>query len=225
VSLLTVTVHCVGKEGEPVVVIDNFAAQPDVLRDEAVGRSFTAGDNHYPGVKAPVADDYLQEQRAVLGKVFREVFGIAHKVSVLEVGYALVATAPGALTLEQRLPHVDALEPGRLALVHYLVPGRSDGTAFFCHRSTGYETIDRARSAVYFARLNKDLRRLGTPPPAYLDGSTEIFERIAHFEGVYNRAIVYRSKLLHSGAIKDNRALSADPLTGRLTITGFFSTG
>ena len=222
-SLPTVTVHQIGNEGEPVAVIEHFSSEPDTLRDDASTRIFSPGEDHYPGVKAPVPDDYLSRHWALLGPVFRDVFGIRGKVSVLDVTYALVATSPSDLALEQRLPHVDALQPGRLALIHYLVPEGSDGTAFYRHRSTGFETVDRARSADYFKSLNEDIRKHGPPQSAYLNGSTPTFERTGHFEGHYNRALIYRGRLLHSGAIRTEQVLSADPQVGRLTITGFFA--
>lgn len=222
-TLATVTVHCVGREQEPVAVIDHFAPAPDALRAAAAGMTFAPGDNHYPGIKAPVHESYMSDQGALLGKIMREVFGITDRVAVLDVGYALVTTPPSDLTLEQRIPHVDGLEPGRVALIHYLVPHGCNGTAFYRHHATGYETIDRGRSARYFASLNDDLRTHGQPPPVYLDGDSPIFERIGHFAGTYNRALVYRGRLLHSGAIAAENSLSADPAAGRLTITGFFA--
>lgn len=222
-TLPTVTVCRVGAEGEPVAVVENFAPDPEYLRKDSAMRCFQASDDHYPGVKAPVSEDYLARQWGVLAPVFRDVFGITDKISVLDVTYALVADPRAVLTLEQRIPHVDALQPGRLALIHYLVPAGVDGTAFFRHRSTGFETIDPARSAVYFTKLNEDLRTHGQPPDAYPDGSTPIFEQTRHFEGRYNRALIYRGRLLHSGAISATGALSTDPATGRLTITGFFA--
>lgn len=222
-SSLTVTVHRVGVEGEPVAVIENFAPEPDMLRNDAATRIFGTRDDHYPGMKARVPDDYLSRQWAVLAPIFKEVFGANGRVSVLDVDYSVVTTAPNVLSLEQRLPHVDALDPNRLALIHYLVPEGSDGTAFYRHRSTGFETVDHARSPAYFERLNDDLLTHGNPPHTYLDDSTPIFERIGHFVGHYNRALVYRGRLLHSGAIGAFQQLSADPRTGRLTITGFFA--
>lgn len=221
--LPTVTVCRVGDEGEPVVVVENFAPDPEALREDSATRSFQPSDDHYPGIKAPVPDDYLAQQWGVLAPVFREVFGITGRISVLDTTYALVANPAATLTLQQRLPHVDALQPGRLALIHYLVPGDAEGTAFFRHRSTGFETVDHARSAAYFAKLNEDLRTHGQPPPAYPDDSTPIFEQTRHFEGHYNRALIYRGRMLHSGSIRPGSKLSADPKTGRLTITGFFA--
>ena len=108
----TVIVCRVGAEREPVAVIENFAPDPDYLRSDSALRRFEGSDDYYPGVKASVSDHYLAQQWGVLAPVFRDVFGIKGKVSVLDVTYALVADPPAALMLEQRLPHVDALMPG-----------------------------------------------------------------------------------------------------------------
>lgn len=221
--LPTVTVRLVGDEGEPVAVVENFAPEPGALREHATTLNFARGDDYYPGVKAVVDQAYLRTQQSVLGPIFREVFGIESRIAVLEASYAVISTPRQTLTLEQRLPHVDALEPERLALIHYLVPGGCDGTAFYRHRSTGFETITPARSAQYFDRLNADLRTHGGPPDAFPNGSTQIFEQIDHSPGHYNRALIYRSRLLHSGAISPDSILPADPRAGRLTITGFFA--
>ncbi len=221
----TVTVHSLGSEREPVAVVENFANDPDVLRIEAGRKVFKCSDDYYPGLKAPVSETYLAAQHALLATVLRQVFGIAGEVSVLDVCYAMVTTPAAELTLQQCIPHVDGLEPDRIALIHYLVPQGCDGTAFYRHRSTQFETVDHARSEQYFASLNRDLRIHGHPPPAYLHGDTPIFERIGHFAGGYNRALIYRGRLLHCGAIGINSQLSATPGTGRLTITGFFAAG
>lgn len=222
-KLPTVTVHSLGNEREPVAVVDNFASDPDGLRIEAASKVFKRSDDHYPGSKAQVSTTYLSAQHALLATVLREVFEITGKISVLDVSYSMVTTPAAALTLQQCLPHVDGLEPDRIALIHYLVPQDCDGTAFYRHRSTQFETVDQARSAQYFASLNTDLIVHGQPPPAYIDGDTKIFERIGHFAGVYNRALIYRGRLLHCGAIGAGRPLPEAPETGRLTITGFFA--
>lgn len=219
----TVTVHSMGNEREPVAVVENFASDPDILRHEAALKTFKCSSDYYPGLKAPVSETYLATQHALLAMVLREVFGIVGAVSVLDICYAMVTTPAGELTLQQCIPHVDGLEPDRIALIHYLVPAGCDGTAFYRHRLTQFETVDQARSQQYFASLNSDLRTHGHPPPTYLDGNSAIFERIGHFTGDYNRALIYRGRLLHCGAIGAGSSLPEAPETGRLTITGFFA--
>lgn len=217
-----VSVRRVGAEGEPVAIVDGFAADPDAIRALAAAGAFVPAGRHYPGLAAPLPADYLQRQGPLIARIAREVFGAVHGLSVLEARYAIVTTPPAALTLEQRLPHVDALEPERLALIHYLVPGTTDGTAFYRHRSTGFETIDAGRRDAYFAALNRDLADHGAAS-GYIAGDTPIFEQLASIAGDYNRALLYRSRLLHSGAIPPGVALPSDPATGRLTVTGFFA--
>ncbi|MEH3102658.1 MAG: DUF6445 family protein [Sphingomonas phyllosphaerae] len=216
-----VSVHRVGSEGEPVAIIDGFADDPAAWRRDAGRQDFAPAGRHYPGIAAAVPDDYLRQHGALIARVAREVFGAA-RLSVLEARFSIVTTPPAALTIEQRVPHVDAFEPDRLALIHYLVPEGTDGTGFYRHRTTGFETVGPARREAYFAALRRDIAT-APPPAAYVAGDTPLFEQLACWPGGYNRALLYRSRLLHSGAIPAGAVLPADPATGRLTVTGFFA--
>lgn len=219
----SVVARRIGREAEPIAIIDNFAPNAEALRRFAAQQRFAPAGRHYPGIKAALPAEYLQAQGPLIGTILRDVFGVAGKVSILEADFSMVTALPASLSIAQRLPHVDALEPGRVALVHYLVPGGTDGTAFYRHRATGYETVDTMRSETYFASLQRDLVG-GAVPESYITGDTALFEQTAALPGLYNRALLYRSRMLHSGAIAADATLSDDPATGRLTITGFFST-
>jgi hypothetical protein len=212
----------IGAEAQPVAIVDGFHPDPDALRAAAARAAFEPGRHHYPGIRAPLSADYFAQVRPALVLVLREIFGGATGIELLDASFSIVTTPPAELGVAQRLPHVDAVQPGRIALVHYLAPEGGDGTAFFRHRTTGFETIDAARSPAYLARLNEELR-VEAPPLAYPFGDTALFERIAHIDARYNRAVIYRSALLHSGAIHAGAPLDADPGTGRLTVTAFLS--
>ncbi len=206
-----------------MAIVDGFASDPQALRAIAAGRTFVADAGHYPGVKAPVTRAWFEATSQTMGAVLRDVFGATGEVSVLGAWYQIVSKPPAKLSLEQRVPHFDAIEPGRIAIVHYLSEDYRGGTAFYRHRSTGYETVSAARAPGYFARLNAEIAAHGPPPPAYLDGSSDLFERTALIEPKFNRAILYRSHLLHSGAIPADADLSADPSSGRLTVGVFLA--
>ena len=212
----------IGREREPVVVVDHFSAVPDRLRDAAISARFERADDHYPGIRALLPREYLSDQQPILSTVLREVFGCRINMRVLDAAFSIVTTAPDALSTEQRLPHVDAVDAGRIALVHYLSPEEGDGTGFFRHRATGFETIDETRAPVYFERLAKELSGCRLPA-RYINDDTELFERTALIEPRFNRAVIYRGALLHSGAIRPDASLTGDPVTGRLTITAFLS--
>lgn len=213
----------IGLEREPLVTIDAFAADPGSLRAAAVAAPFIAAGQHYPGIRAQLPPTYLTDQLPLIAKAVTRAFGRCRRIHVVDASYSMVTRRPDELHVRQRLPHVDAYGRERLALVHFLSPGDQDGTAFFRHRATGFETVDEARAPGFFARLDGELRAGSQPPAGYVAGDTALFERTALVPARYNRALLYRSCLLHSGAISPDALLSADPAHGRLTVTGFFA--
>ena len=221
-SMTEIVARRIGTEQQPIVIVDGFHPDPDALRATAAATPFGAAHRHYPGIRAPLPTDYFSSVRPVFAPVLRDVFGHVAGIDLIDASFSIVTTPPADLTLEQRIPHVDAVQSGRIALVHFLDTEGGDGTAFYRHRGTGFETIDAARSPTYLSRLNAELR--ATPPPAgYVADDTPLFERIAHVAARYNRAVIYRSALLHSGAIRPDAALDPDPSTGRLTVTAFLA--
>lgn len=211
----------IGEEAVPVVIVDGFAPDPAALRAAAIASRFEPAAAHYPGIRAPLPDEYLPSVRGTIATIFAQLFSMARSAHVLDASFSIVTHPPAELTLEQRLPHIDSFEPGRIAMVHFLGDEDQGGTAFFRHRVTGFETIDRERSERYRTILSDEVR---AHPPArgYIRDTTPLFERIALIEPRANRALFYPSALLHSGAIAPDAALSADRARGRLTITAFF---
>lgn len=211
----------IGRESRPLIVIDDFDPDPAALRAAAAAARFEAAVNHYPGIRAPLPEGYLDRQMPLIAAAARTILGTQGKVRLIDASFSMVTMLPAELSIRQRLPHCDAFDANRVALVHYLSPEGGDGTAFFRHRSTEFETVDEGRAPVFFGQLEAELRHGGLPSAAYVAGDTALFERIALAEGRYNRGVLYPSYLLHSGAIAKDAALSADPVTGRLTVTAF----
>lgn len=219
----SITLHRVGREAQPLVVIDDFAPDPDALRAAAIGSSFGPALQHYPGIRAPLPHSYFPTQRDVLADALGELLERRGGATLVDASFSIVTTAPDALDIRQRIPHCDAFVADRIAFVHYLAPEDGDGTAFFRHRSTGFETIDEERAPIFFGQLEAEFRHGGLPPARYVAGDTALFERTMGVEARYNRAIVYPSFLLHSGAIAPDAVLSPDPAVGRLTVTAFLA--
>lgn len=219
------TVETIGAEVQPLVILDDFASDPDALRRDAAAMDFAPALNHYPGVRAALPPSYLQGQLPLIAAAAADAFGRTGAVTVVDASFSIVSTPAAALTIPQRLPHIDAFTADRIALVHYLSPGGGDGTAFYRHRATGFETVDEARRALFFRHLDTEIRLGGPPPPGYVLGDTPLFECVQSVPAKYNRALLYRSWNLHSGAIGAATKLSADPGAGRLTVTAFLSIG
>lgn len=223
--MTTVRIASVGAEAQPLVIIDDFAPDPDGLRIVAQAADFTPALNHFPGVRGALPAEYLTTQLPLIAAAAAKAFGRTGPISVVDASFSIVSTPAGELTIPQRLPHIDAFSADRIALVHYLSPEGGDGTAFFRHRATGFETVTDARRDLFFRHLDMEMRHGGVPPPEYVRGDTPLFECVHTEPARYNRALLYRSSNLHSGAISPANSLSTDPGAGRLTVTGFFSVG
>lgn len=226
---MSMRVETIGAEAQPLVILDDFAPDPDALRGHAAAAGFTPALNHYPGVRAELPPSYLATQLPVIAAAVAEAFGRAGPLTVVDASFSIVSTPADALSIAQRLPHIDAFSAGRIALVHYLAlpgnPAGDDGTAFYRHRATGFETVTEARRDLFFRHLDTEIRHRGPPPPGYVAGDTPLFECIHRQPARYNRALLYRSWNLHSGAISPDSPLAADPGEGRLTVTAFLSIG
>ena len=217
----------IGAEHEPVIVIDDLLATPEALM-EYVAHAVRFGQpgNYYPGLRGePMPKPYAAHLIRGLSPLIGETFGVPVGGAISANFYFGLATIkPDALAPLQRLPHFDTDNPNQIALLHYLCDASHGGTAFFRHRATGYERIDASRKEPYFARLREEVAN--TPPPArYPAGDDALFAQTAPFEARFNRVLIYRSALLHSGTISPTANLSADPQAGRLTANLFLAFG
>lgn len=218
-----IRVETIGAEGQPVVVIGDFSPDPEALREAAATAAFEPLGPWYPGLRAPVGRDYFRGLNATLAMVAREVFGASDRLAVDRALWSVSTTPPGELSLPQRIPHIDNTDPGKLAVIHYLSRADFGGTAFYRHRSTGFEAITPDRHRPYLDALQGDFAEHGEPAPAYIAGDTALFEQTAAFAPVFNRALIYRGNLLHCALLPNDAALPADPMTGRLTVAAFLT--
>ena len=213
----------IGDERQTVVVVEDFHPDPAALRQAAARTPLEPARHAYPGLRGALAPGYWTQQAELVARA-AAMLGVAGEAAptLIDASFSIVTTPRDALSLAQRLPHCDSHDRGRVAFVHYLDPAEaSGGTAFYRHRSTRFETVDRDRVAIFDGQLDAELR-YGRPPAAdYVGDADRLFERIAAVPARYNRAIVYRSFALHSGVIPPGVPLSADPTVGRLTVTGF----
>jgi hypothetical protein len=218
------SIRRIGVAAAPVIVIDNFLSNPQLLIEYAASCAFEGvSDAFYPGVRAPIEPIYCFALRAFLGGLIAEAFGLTDSVIMGELAhFSLVTTQPANLNVLQRIPHIDNSNPKQLAVLHYLCAAEHGGTSFYRHRATGFEFIDEARSPSYRRALTGELASLGPPPGGYICGDSPMFERIASFAAACNRLLIYRSINLHSADIPAGFGFSADPRTGRLTANTFF---
>jgi hypothetical protein len=176
----------------------------------------------FPGVRAPAPLSYQHFLETTLNPLLDECFDLAPARFVFPMcHFSLVDRPPEKLAFLQRVPHIDSVRGDGLATVHYLFRGDWGGTTFYRHRQSGFEYIDEKRHAAYFDCLAQEGRREAAASSGYIDGDTQLFQRIDYVEGVFNRMIVYRRNSLHSGRIENGKVPPADPVHGRLSINSF----
>ena len=209
----------IGREAEPLVVIDNFSGTAPQL--ERIGRQadYRAVEG-FPGIRSPADRRYLQPMSEMLGEIFAKAFGF--KSAMIErCEYSIVTRQTHELSSEQRLPHYDSADDTVIALLHYLQGPDTGGTAFYRHRRTGFESLNPDRVAPYHAGLQQDETEYGPPAAAYTLGDSDRYEMTAEIEAKEDRAIIYRGRLLHSGVIPNPPTATTAQDTGRLTINTF----
>ena len=222
---ITLKVLTIGAEKAPLLVIDNVT-DADALVALASSLPFTPTSRYFPGIRAPAPPEYQQLVASHLAKTFAKYFGLegtSLRFSMCQ--FSLVTTAAESLAPLQRIPHIDSVDKTGLATIHYLFKKDLGGTAFYRHRSTGFESIDESRQETYWKELGAQMDGPDRPGAEYINGTTALFEQIAKQDGVYNRMLVYRRNVLHSGCIGADFVPDPNPRTGRLSINSFIDIG
>ncbi len=216
-----ISVRQMGREGEPLVIIDGFSGMVDQLLQAAYTAQYQHAGASYPGIRSWADPSYLDRRRDLMMQIMQRVFGFTRGVRLDASTFSLVTLNEAELSPLQRIPHYDHASGEVIAVMHYLMGPESGGTAFYRHRRTGFETITPAREASYNAALALDEREHGMPPARFCHGDSDWFEIIDEVEAVPDRLVLYRGRQLHSGVIPDPAVLSSDPRKGRLTINMF----
>lgn len=214
--------YAIGAERAPLLVIDNFLADPEALREVAGREKFSEQSRYYPGIRASAPVAYQGAFAGPLRDIIAGYFGLGMGMPRFSLcHFSLVTTPPEQLLVPQRIPHVDSLSGGGLATIHYLFHKDLGGTAFYRHRRTGFEYIDETRNETYLQALRDEQLQPETTDEGYINGDTSLFEQVARQDGVFNRLLVYRRNSLHSGCIPRDFIPDPNPATGRLSINCF----
>jgi Family of unknown function (DUF6445) len=210
------------------LVIDDALLEPDRLVQFASARcdEFRAVNfSLYPGTYLIAPDELEQSLTELFRYQVRSHFDARRCVTAL-CRFSMVTLSPPALTPIQWICHRDntSLEAGlsMQASVLYLFHDQNLG-------GTGFYTP--TRSAIEIATLFSDAKQL--EPQAfsakygihagYMRQSNDYFRRLGGVEAKWNRLIFYDGGMLHSSDIPAPDRLTTDPLSGRLTLNGFFT--
>lgn len=219
---IRVQLRHVGQERQPLLVVDDVLADPDAMIAAArEARFYAPPHTNYPGLNANLPESYYRTVVTALRGPIAAAFGLPSDVGLNYFGFFALATTNAAQAAPiQKIPHHDGPDPNRLAMVHYLCRGDHGGTGFFRHKATGFESVDHDRHEAYVAVAKAQLAAAGVGGPAFAGDGMADYDLIDQAACVFNRLIVYRNHVLHSGLLAP-RAAGADPGEGRLTANGF----
>ncbi|MBO9558343.1 MAG: hypothetical protein J7515_07120 [Caulobacter sp.] len=219
---ISVQLRHVGEERQPLLVVDDVLHDPDAMIEAARQADFYSPPHtHYPGLNANLPEAYYRTVVTTLRGPIAAAFGLPAEALLKYFGFfALATTSARDAQPVQKIPHHDAPDPGRLAMVHYLCRGDHGGTGFFRHKATGFESVDHDRHASYAAIARAQLAERGVGTSVYAGDGMADYDLIHGVDCVFNRLIVYRGHVLHS-ALLAPEAGKADPDLGRLTANGF----
>ena len=162
----------IGNEHSPVLVVDNFLSDPQVLIEyAATSAEFgSVSDAFYPGIRAPIPQIYAFAVRAFLGDLIGGAFELGRaRVTKELASFSLLTTPRDRLQVVQRLPHFDNTDDRQIAVLHYLCPATFGGTSFYRHRTTGFETIRPHRLERYSRAIDAELAAHVSFDVDYLD--------------------------------------------------------
>lgn len=222
-SEAAISLEFYGEERQPIIIADNALVDPDKVVEIAARQDYSQIGPYYPGLRAPVPSAAALQLVQPLAQLLAETFGLTEPPRFEECYLSLVTVAPDKLSPIQRIPHIDGTETERLAVLLYLDKAEQGGTAFYRHRSTGFESVGANRLTAYQAVLHQDIVRHGEPDVGYMNGGTVIFEEIHAVAGRYNRAICYRGNILHCGMLPNDFIPQENPRQGRLTLNLFLN--
>jgi len=215
-------VDYVGNERTPVLIIDDFIVEADALVEIAAqSENFNNADAFYPGLRAPAPKLYLDVMDFYLHDLVAGIFGLrGTNITGVTADFSIVTTPPEQLRDIQTIPHFDSTKRSELAAVHYLSADAKGGTSLYRHRATGFESVDATRIDDYKKIVQAEIQA-GRGEKKYINGSNEFFERIASYDAIFNRLIMYPCTSLHSGNISSDFVFDSNPISGRLTLNTF----
>ncbi|MEZ5920045.1 MAG: DUF6445 family protein [Parvularculaceae bacterium] len=213
----------IGREAQPVIIIDDAFHGAQALVDLATRVQFTPIGPYYPGIRAQIDKTFTQSLSDAIQPYLHVHLGIKKPTWIGDCFFSMVTRRPEDLTPIQRLPHYDGIEENRIAIVYFLCDAKHGGTAYYRHLSSGFETISAERFGGYKDLLESEIHESGLPPPRYIGDGAPLFARTKVFDAAFNRMLIYRGSILHCSATESMPTFSADPEVGRLTINAFLN--
>jgi Family of unknown function (DUF6445) len=214
--------------GASCLVVDDALLDPDQWLQFAVSErdAFRPVDfNAFPGSYRLLPQHAFEALRNFFLEHVRKRFD-ARRVLTMHARYSMVTLPTSALRPYQWICHSDnadvrADQSIQASVLYLFKDAGLGGTSFYEPKRAAEDTARFFRDST---ALSSDAfaQKYGIEP-GYMLGSNEYFAQTGRVDARWNRMIFYDGSLLHSGDIFAPEKLTADPLHGRLTVNGFFT--
>ena len=203
--------------GCPVVVIDDFYADPLAVRALALAGNYDSSLAYYPGLHSTIDPALKWPLHQALVQLLAALGSVRCTPGDISSDFSIVTTPASEMLAQQKHPHVDGLP---LAGVLYLNPSFEVGTSFFQHRPTGLAFLRTAEEADTFGRW---MAAFGAQhqPSTYAVGDDVVWQHLHSVAGRFNRLVMYPGTAFHSIAMRDvvhNLGLDSARLTQRFFV-------
>jgi len=203
--------------GCPVMVVDDFYADPMAVRALGLAGRYDSSLAYYPGLHSNIAREHQWPLHEALARLLAALGSLQCRPTDISSDFSIVTTPAREMLAKQKHPHVDGVP---LAGVVYLNPDFEVGTSFFRHRPTGQAFVrNPAEQRAYSAWMEAFGDSL--QPASYAVGNDGAWEHLHSVAGRFNRLVMYPGTAFHSIAMHDvvhNLGLDSARLTQRLFV-------
>ncbi len=223
---MRIAVQTIGRERNSIFVADNFFRHPDRLRTAALRLKYVTLRGAYPGYEARPPWEVR-----TLAEDLRRVSGLPLDPERFSVSFSIVTKPGSELAPWQRTPHFDGVDVAGVVYLNRPAQCRG-GTAFYRHRLSGLESVPQ-RGGRRIADLMQQhglsspeelLQWIMSPPrqdgAGFITQSNDDWELLYLVDMKFNRLVLYRGQMFHSGYIEDGW-FGKSLATRRLTLNLF----
>lgn len=178
----------------PILIVDDFYADPDVVRADALNARFDQSIAFYPGRHAVIDGPALQAVIGHICRILNAVGDVGYRQDAFSSDFSIVTTRPSDMLGGQKHPHID---PTPILGLVYLNPANPVGTSFWENIVTGTRCI---RTPQETTRHNEVMANEGKQhePDGYIASSSPLWRKYHTIEGRYNRLVFYPGNFFHS---------------------------
>lgn len=203
--------------GTPILVVDDFYADPHGVRALALAGRYDASLAYYPGLHSDIGKGALDGMFATLCKMLTLLGDVRARPEYFRSDFSIVTTPAAQMLAKQKHPHID---PAPLAGLVYLNPDFAIGTCFFRHIPLDLAVIRTPEEGLAYQQWMESFGEQ-TQPGTYAVGEDGVWQRLHAVAGVFNRLVLYSGNAFHSIDMRDveaNPTLDKARLTQRLFV-------